>query len=136
MVPELLFLLSQLKNKSQILKQNFPHHFSPCLCTYPTKQFIVETLAAILYKPQNVMWTDSPTFSTITGVSLQVCWTFNLIFLLFALFIFQPLFMYFAQQAVHRGNYLDPLQAPAHYVNRFLHIKNIQRREYAGWYKV
>ena len=37
-----------------------------------------------------------------------------------------------AHQAVHRGNYGDPLQAPQHYVRRFTHIKDYRRRLFAG----
>ncbi|KAL4228922.1 hypothetical protein ACF0H5_011963 [Mactra antiquata] len=45
----------------------------------------------------------------------------------------EPLFLYLPHQAVHRGNIDgDPLQAPQHYVDRFLHIKNYHRRLYAG----
>ncbi|XP_053408554.1 arylsulfatase B-like isoform X8 [Mercenaria mercenaria] len=45
----------------------------------------------------------------------------------------QPLFLYLPHQAVHSGNTGgDPLQAPQHYVDRFLHIKNYHRRLFAG----
>ncbi|KAL4229106.1 hypothetical protein ACF0H5_012145 [Mactra antiquata] len=45
----------------------------------------------------------------------------------------EPLFLYLPHQAVHSGNTGgDPLQAPQHYVDRFLHIKNYHRRLYAG----
>ncbi|XP_060557801.1 arylsulfatase B-like isoform X1 [Ruditapes philippinarum] len=45
----------------------------------------------------------------------------------------EPLFLYLPHQAVHSGNTGgDPLQAPQHYVDRFLHIKNYHRRLFAG----
>ncbi|KAL5009447.1 hypothetical protein ScPMuIL_011752 [Solemya velum] len=44
----------------------------------------------------------------------------------------EPLFLFLPYQAVHSGNQYDALQAPQHYVDRFPHIKNIQRRLFAG----
>ena len=44
----------------------------------------------------------------------------------------QPLFLYFAQQAVHVGNLDDPLQAPQKYLDRVKHIQDERRKTYAG----
>ncbi|GFY50227.1 arylsulfatase B [Trichonephila inaurata madagascariensis] len=44
----------------------------------------------------------------------------------------KPLFLYLAHQAVHAGNSYTPLQAPPEYVNRFPHIKDEDRRIFAG----
>ena len=50
-------------------------------------------------------------------------------------FSHQPLFLYFAHQAVHSGN--DPehaLQAPKEYYDRFSNITDDKRRMFAGKY--
>lgn len=44
----------------------------------------------------------------------------------------QPLFVYLAHLAPHAGNYEAPLQAPAEDIARFKHIKDPERRVYAG----
>ena len=44
----------------------------------------------------------------------------------------QPLFLYYAQQAVRVGNLDDPLQAPKKYLDRVTHIRDERRRTYAG----
>ncbi|XP_064644583.1 arylsulfatase B-like isoform X1 [Lineus longissimus] len=44
----------------------------------------------------------------------------------------QPMFLYMAHQAVHRGNYPDPMQVPYKYYERFPHIQDPGRRKYAG----
>ena len=43
-----------------------------------------------------------------------------------------PLFLYLAHLAPHAGNYEAPLQAPAQDIARFQHIKDPERRVYAG----
>ena len=44
----------------------------------------------------------------------------------------KPLFLYFAQQAVHVGNGNQPLQAPQKYLDRLGYIGDEKRRTYAG----
>lgn len=44
----------------------------------------------------------------------------------------QPLFLMVNHLAPHTGNANDPLQAPEEYVNRFSHIKDVNRRIYAA----
>lgn len=44
----------------------------------------------------------------------------------------KPLFLMVSHLAPHAGNSADPMQAPEEYVNRFLHIKDINRRIYAA----
>jgi len=44
----------------------------------------------------------------------------------------RPLFLYFAQQAVHVGNNNEPLQAPKKYLDRLSYIGDEKRRTYAG----
>ena len=44
----------------------------------------------------------------------------------------KPLFLYFAQQAVHVGNKNNPLQAPQKYLDRLSHIGDEKRRTFAG----
>uniref|UniRef100_T1IX37 Sulfatase N-terminal domain-containing protein n=1 Tax=Strigamia maritima TaxID=126957 RepID=T1IX37_STRMM len=44
----------------------------------------------------------------------------------------ESLFLYLAHLAVHAGNSYAPLQAPKKYVSRFPHIKNHNRRIFAG----
>ncbi|GIY29372.1 arylsulfatase B [Caerostris extrusa] len=44
----------------------------------------------------------------------------------------KPLFLYLPHQAVHAGNYYTPLQAPPEYVDRFLNIRDTERRTFAG----
>ena len=44
----------------------------------------------------------------------------------------KPLFLYFAQQAVHVGNENQPLQAPQKYLDRLGYIGDEKRRTYAG----
>ncbi|XP_035224042.1 arylsulfatase J-like [Stegodyphus dumicola] len=44
----------------------------------------------------------------------------------------KPLFLYLAHQAVHAGNSYAPLQAPPEYVEIFTHIKDADRRNFAG----
>lgn len=44
----------------------------------------------------------------------------------------QPLFLYFASHACHTGNKYQPLQATPERVARFAHIKDRDRRTYAG----
>ena len=50
----------------------------------------------------------------------------------YSFFLFQPLFLYLAHQAVHAGNGNDPLQAPQAYIDRFPYIANEKRRTFAG----
>jgi len=44
----------------------------------------------------------------------------------------KPLFLYFAQQAVHVGNGNNPLQAPKKYLDRLSYIGDEKRRTFAG----
>ena len=44
----------------------------------------------------------------------------------------KPLFLYFAQQAVHVGNKNNPLQAPQKYLDRLSYIGDEKRRTFAG----
>lgn len=44
----------------------------------------------------------------------------------------KPLFLYFAQQAVHVGNENQPLQAPQKYLDRLSYIGDEKRRTFAG----
>ncbi|KAL9955335.1 hypothetical protein ACROYT_G036643 [Oculina patagonica] len=44
----------------------------------------------------------------------------------------KPLFLYFAQQAVHVGNGNEPLQAPKKYLDRLGYIGDKKRRTFAG----
>jgi len=44
----------------------------------------------------------------------------------------KPLFLYFAQQAVHVGNNNNPLQAPKKYLDRLGYIGDEKRRTFAG----
>ncbi|CAH3141929.1 unnamed protein product [Porites evermanni] len=44
----------------------------------------------------------------------------------------KPLFLYFAQQAVHVGNDNEPLQVPKKYLDRLSYIGDEKRRTYAG----
>lgn len=44
----------------------------------------------------------------------------------------QPLFLVVNHLAPHTGNKDDPMQAPEEYVNRFAHIKDVNRRIYAA----
>jgi len=44
----------------------------------------------------------------------------------------KPLFLYFAQQAVHVGNENEPLQAPKKYLDRLSYIGDEKRRTFAG----
>lgn len=44
----------------------------------------------------------------------------------------QPLFLYLAHLAVHSANEYQPLQAPADVVDQFDHIKDTNRRRFAG----
>lgn len=44
----------------------------------------------------------------------------------------KPLFLYFAQQAVHVGNGNQPLQAPKKYLDRLGYIGDEKRRTFAG----
>lgn len=43
-----------------------------------------------------------------------------------------PMFMYLAHLAPHTGNDADPLQAPDEEIAKFAHIKDPERRIYAG----
>ena len=43
-----------------------------------------------------------------------------------------PLFLYIAHLAVHSANPYSPLQAPRETVNLFSHIKDLERRRFAG----
>ena len=43
-----------------------------------------------------------------------------------------PLFLYIAHLAVHSANPYSPLQAPQETVNLFSHIKDLERRRFAG----
>ena len=44
----------------------------------------------------------------------------------------EPLFLEIAHQAVHSGNSISPLEAPAEYVNRVSHIQPYERRMFAA----
>jgi len=44
-----------------------------------------------------------------------------------------PMFLYMAHLAVHSANPYAPLQAPKETEAKFVHIKDPQRRRYAGW---
>lgn len=44
----------------------------------------------------------------------------------------RPLFLYFAQQAVHVGNQNNPLQVPKKYLDRLGYIGDERRRTFAG----
>ena len=45
----------------------------------------------------------------------------------------EPMFLYLAYQAVHSANTKeDPLQAPQEWINKFTHIKHVQRKKYAA----
>lgn len=44
----------------------------------------------------------------------------------------KPLFLYFAQQAVHVGNDNEPLQVPKKYLDGLSYIGDEKRRTYAG----
>lgn len=44
----------------------------------------------------------------------------------------KPLFLYFAQQAVHVGNQNNPLQVPKKYLDRLGYIGDEKRRTFAG----
>ncbi|XP_043244060.1 arylsulfatase B-like isoform X2 [Amphibalanus amphitrite] len=44
----------------------------------------------------------------------------------------KPLFLYLAHLAVHSANEYEPLQAPANVIDRFDHIKDGNRRRFAG----
>lgn len=46
----------------------------------------------------------------------------------------KPLFLYFAQQAVHVGNRNQPLQAPQKYLDRLGYIGDEKRRTFAGMF--
>lgn len=46
--------------------------------------------------------------------------------------ITKPLYLYMAHQAVHSGNPVTPLEAPWKYVEKMAHIKDPNRRLYAG----
>ena len=44
----------------------------------------------------------------------------------------RPLFLYLAHLAVHSANEYEPLQAPASVIDKFSHIKDPNRRRFAG----
>ncbi|XP_024083759.1 arylsulfatase B-like [Cimex lectularius] len=44
----------------------------------------------------------------------------------------KPLFLYFAHQATHAGNYEDPLQAPEETIKMFSHLPNKMKQVYAA----
>ena len=44
----------------------------------------------------------------------------------------KPLFLYLPYQAVHRANYIQPIQAPPELVNKFKNIDNLDRRTFAA----
>ena len=48
--------------------------------------------------------------------------------------MFQPLFLYYPQQAVHSSNYINPLEAPWKYLKNFQFIRHNNRRLFAGLY--
>jgi arylsulfatase B len=49
---------------------------------------------------------------------------------------YRPLFLYLSHLAVHAGNAGKLLEAPQEVINRFRHIKEPNRRTYAGKFSV
>lgn len=45
----------------------------------------------------------------------------------------RPLFLLLNHLAPHTANEDDPLQAPEEEIQKFMYIKDLQRRIYAGW---